>query len=183
MPKAIKGDYNISNDLRTLNKEEMINYEFIDCIGKYNLYRRINIHVNLINNYDYILGYMTSKGFEKVAKIYFNKIENYYEVDTIYVSKNMRGNNIATKLYTYFIQKYDYIILSSNMQRFGARKLWSKLSRKTDLIVDIIDFENNQIIEENVKVYHGDLDEEFDKRVWSYDNDKKHIRLILKDIK
>lgn len=183
MPKAIKGDYNIPNDLKILDIDEMKKYKFIDCIGKYNLYRRINIDINLLNNYDYILGYDTRIGFKKVAKLYFNKIENYYEVDTIYVSKALRGENIATILYTYFAKKFNYTILSSNMQRFGARKLWSKLSRKTDLIVDIIDFENNQIIEENVKVYHGDLDEEFDKRVWSYDNDKKHIRLILKDIK
>ena len=182
MPRAIKGDYNIANDLRTLNVDDMKNYKFVDYVGKYSLYKRINIHVNSINNYHYILGHNNRIGFRKVAKLYFNKIEDYYEVDTIYVSKLLRGENIATNLYTYFSKILDYTILSSNMQRFGARKLWSKLSRDSSLIVNIFDFENKKIIEENVEIYHGDLDEEFDKRVWSYDIEKKHIRLILKDI-
>jgi hypothetical protein len=178
MCQSIKGDYEIPNDLRILDSDEMKNYRFIDCIGKYSLY-------NLQDTHDYILGYATSKGFRKVAKLYLNKIEehctSYNEVDTIYVSKALRGENIATLLYTYLVKTLNYTILSANMQRFGARRLWAKLSRETDLTVDIIDFDNNRIIEEDVEIYHGEKDEEFDNRVWSYSADKKHIRLILRD--
>jgi hypothetical protein len=67
------------------------------------------------------------------------------------------------------------------MQRFGARRLWSKLSKMIDLTVDIIDLENNKVLEKDTAIHHGEKDEEFDKRVWSYEIDKKHIRIILKD--
>jgi hypothetical protein len=76
-----------------------------------------------------------------------------------------------------------FLILGSDMQRFGARRLWSKLSKCEDLNVSILDFNTREIIGSNVRIYHGDLDEEFDERVWSYGVDKKHIRLILKQTK
>lgn len=110
-------------------------------------------------------------------------IKNLYVVDEVGVSKDKRGDGLATKMYTYFIKKQKYNILGSDYQFFGARKLWAKLSRMTDLTVDILDINKNVILEKNTVIHHGDLDEEFDKRVWSYDMSKKHIRLILKDIK
>lgn len=183
MPKAIKGDYNISTDLRTLNQDEMKNYIFIDKIGVFELYNRINTEIKLINNCDYILGYYAlNNRFKKVAKIYFNKIDNYYEVDTIYVSKDFRGSGIASKLYTYFAKNLNYSILSSDMQRFGARRLWSKLSKNPNLTIDVIDFNNKEILENNIIINHGTKDEEFDNRFWSYNNDKRYIRFILKSL-
>ncbi len=178
MAKAIKGDYKIPCGLRQLDTEEMSKYNFIDDFCGYKIYK-----INSLNTpYDYIVGYYSNNVFKKVAKIYFNKIkDNIYEVDTIYVSEDMRSKGLATKLYMYFIKNHNYVILGSDMQRFGARKLWAKLSKVEDLNVDIIDFKNNIIIENGVSIYHGDLDEEFDERVWSYDSDKKHIRLILKN--
>ena len=181
MPKAIKGDYNISTDLRTLDQDEMKNYIFTDKIHTFELYNRINTEIKLINNCDYILGYYAlNNQFKKVAKIYFNKIDNYYEVDTIYVSKDFRGSGIASKLYTYFAKNLNYSILSSDMQRFGARKLWSKLSKNPNLTINAIDFNNKEILENNIIINHGTKDEEFDNRFWSYNNDKKNIRFILK---
>ena len=182
MARAIEGDYNISNGLRELDLEEMTNYKCIDKIDKYNLFKLDKSeHINY--QQDYILGYFKDNKFKKIAKIYFNKIGEFYEVDTIYVSSDMRGNGVASKLYTYFAKELNYKILGSDMQRFGARRLWSKLSKHEDLSVDILDFKSNEIIESSVQVYHGPKDEEFDKRVWSYESDKKHIRLILKNIK
>ena len=68
------------------------------------------------------------------------------------------------------------------MQRFGARRLWSKLSKIEDLTVSIIDFCTDEIIDSNVTIYHGAEDSDFDKRVWSSDSSKRHIRLVLKSI-
>ena len=180
MARAIPGDYKIPVGLRCLSQEEMQKYKFVDTIGNYSLYY-LNVSFNV--NYDYILGYFKDNTFNKVAKIYFNKIDEFYEVDTIYVSSDMRGQEISTKLYAYFVKELNYQILGSDMQRFGARKLWASLSRRSDLTVDIIDVTNDKVLEKDVILHHGDLDEEFDERVWSYDSDKKHIRLILKDIK
>ena len=174
MARAIKGDYDIPRGLRELDSEEIKNYVFVDKIGNYKLY-------NLNSTYDYILGYFKDNIFKKIAKIYFNKIDEFYEVDTIYVSPDMRGNGIASKLYTYFVKELNYKILGSDMQRFGARRLWSKLSKREDLRVHIFDFDNNKILEKDVEIYHGLEDSDFDTRVWSYDSDKKHIRLVLKN--
>ena len=182
MARAIEGDYNISNGLKELDLEEMTNYKCIDKIDKYNLFKLDKSeHINY--QQDYILGYFKDNKFNKVAKIYFNKIDEFYEVDTIYVSPDMRGNGIASKLYTYFAKELNYKILGSDMQRFGARRLWSKLSKCEDLSVDILDVENNKIIDSSVKIHHGLEDSDFDNRVWSYDSDKKNIRLILKNMK
>ncbi len=179
MARAILGDYKIPNGLRGLNPAEMENYQFIDNINGYKLFK-LDKTEDRNHQHDYILGYFENNIFKKIAKIYFNKIDEFYEVDTIYVSQDMRGNGIASKLYTYFVKELNYKILGSDMQRFGARRLWSKLSKRIDLIVDIVDFENNVIIDD-VILNHGEKDEEFDSRVWSYESDKRDIRLILRN--
>ena len=89
MARAIKGDYDIPRGLRELDSEEIKNYVFVDKIDNYKLY-------NLNGAYDYILGYFEDNKFKKIAKIYFDKIDNFYEVDTIYVSPDMTGNYIAS---------------------------------------------------------------------------------------
>ena len=183
MARAIKGDYKIPNGLRELNLEQMENYNFIDNFIGYELFKLDNKPECRNYQQDYILGYYKDDIFKKIAKIYFNKIDEFYEVDTIYVSSDMRGRGIASKLYTYFVKELNYKILGSDMQRFGARRLWSKLSKCEDLSVDILDVENNKIIYSSVKIHHGLEDSDFDTRVWSCESDKKHIRLVLKNIK
>ena len=174
MARAIKGDYDIPRGLRELDSEEIKNYVFVDKIGNYKLY-------NLNSTYDYILCYFEDNKFKKIAKIYFNKIDEFYEVDTIYVSPDMRKREIASKLYIYFVKELNYKILGSDMQRFGARRLWSKLSKREDLRVHIIDFENNKVLVADTEIYHGLEDKDFDSRVWCSGVSKKHIRLILRN--
>lgn len=184
MARAIKGDYVIPAGLRQLSIDEMKEYDFIDYLGNYKIYKKIKSKdMDVYCQHDYIIGYHGTDVFNKVAKIYFNKVKEYYEVDTIYVSKDMRGTGLATKLYTYFATKQNFIILGSDMQRFGARRLWAKLSKIEDLNVYIIDFGTDEIIDSNVTIYHGIEDSDFDKRVWSSDNEKRHIRLLLKKLK
>lgn len=182
MARAIVGDYVIPIGLRCLDQKEMENYTFIDNINDFELFK-LDKSEDRNYQYDYILGYYHDNIFKNIAKIYFNKIDEFYEVDTIYVSPDMRKDGIASELYTYFVKELNYKILGSDMQRVGARRLWSKLSKREDLRVHIIDFDNNKILEKDVEIYHGLEDNEFDSRVWSYDSDKKHIRLILKNIK
>lgn len=175
MATAIKGDYKIPAGLRQLDADEISKYIFVDNFCNYKIY-------NLIESYDYIIGYYENNIFKKVAKIYFNKINDFYEVDTIYVSENSRRDGLATKLYTYFATKHNYVIIGSDMQRFGARRLWSKLSKIEELNASIIDFNTGEIIDSNVTIYHGSEDSDFDSRVWSSDSSKRHIRLVLKSI-
>ena len=103
MARSIKGDYKIPNDLRCLDQKEMTNYNFIDNFIGYELFK-LDKPEDRNYQHDYILGYYQDNIFKKIAKIYFNKIDEFYEVDTIYVSPDMRGNGIASKLYTYFVK-------------------------------------------------------------------------------
>lgn len=98
------------------------------------------------------------------------------------VSDSYQGDGIAALTYSPIVKNQDVVIISDEVQFFGARKLWSRLSKKKDLIVDIIDIDSETYVEKDARIYQGMEDSDFDKRVWSYDFDKKHIRLILKEI-
>jgi hypothetical protein len=103
-------------------------------------------------------------------------------VDGVRVKETKQGYGLATIMYRFLVKNEGFIILGDEIQYFGARKLWSKLSNYVDIIVDIIDISKDVVIETNVKVKHGDLDHQFDERIWDYSCSKKDIRLVLKDI-
>lgn len=73
-------------------------------------------------------------------------------------------------------------IIGDSEQYFGARRLWAKLSKEVDVIVDIYDLKSDSIIEENVILHHGYYNSDFDKRLWSFSKDKHFVGSILKDI-
>ena len=188
---AIQGDWSAKDDLGSkstfmLEKE----WNYIEDIESMKLYKHKSSNAWILGNIKNIDGEDKPR-FGISFRIDFSNQKNIgykfglkklYNVDEVGVSKDKRGFGLATKMYSYFIKKQGYNIIGDEQQFFGARRLWSKLSRITNLVVDIVDIKNEIILEKNAKIYHGDLDEEFDKRVWSYDIDKKDIRLILKDI-
>ncbi len=104
-------------------------------------------------------------------------------VDGVRVAKTKRGNGIATEMYKFLVKHEKYIILGDEMQYFGARRLWAKLSNALDVVVDIVNIDTEEYLEKDVTLAHGSEDWNFDNRVWSYDVDKKDIRLFLKEIK
>ncbi len=112
----------------------------------------------------------------------FGITANLLNVDGVMVSDSYQGYGIAALTYSSIVKNQDVVIISDEVQFFGARKLWSRLSKKKDLIVDIIDIDSETYVEKDARIYQGMEDSDFDKRVWSYDFDKKHIRLILKEI-
>jgi len=111
----------------------------------------------------------------------FNK--SLVNVDGVKVKETSQGYGIATFMYKYLVHKENFIILGDEIQYFGARKLWARLSKSLDVVVDIVDIDKSIFIEKNVTLTHGNYDHEFDERVYDYDDSKKDIRLILKDIK
>lgn len=143
------------------------------------------------NNF-YIIGDFVTKGtetkFEEIFQIQLSKTNipnitgDFYNVDGVKVPDTLKGRGVATAMYKYFIKTLKMNILGDEIQYFGARKLWTKLSNLIDVTVDIIDISTGSFLEKNVVLHHGDDDWDFDNRVWSYDVDKKNIRLILKDI-
>lgn len=102
-------------------------------------------------------------------------------VEAVSVESDSRGYGIAKWMYKWLVA-HGTVILGDLEQYFGARKLWVSLSRDSEVVVDIIDIDKNQVIERDAALHHGDLDVDFDKRVWDYGGDMAHIRLILRDI-
>lgn len=144
------------------------------------------------NTNDYIAGNFVNLDEEEVkfkvvfsielSKRNFMKINNLMNVDRVEVKDSLRGDGIASEMYKFLVKKEKYTILGDEIQYFGARKLWKRLSKNIDVIVDIIDISKDIIIEQNVTLHHGSEDWDFDTRVWDYTNSKKDIRLILRDI-
>ena len=107
-----------------------------------------------------------------------------YNVDEVGVTDALltRRRGIAKTVYKYFVKEQGWEILGDSHQYFGARRLWSRLSKELDVQVDLVDIQKKVIIEENVILHHGRYDEDFDERLWSRGEDKLHIRPILKKI-
>lgn len=113
----------------------------------------------------------------------FMDLHNVWNVDDVRVEELFQGQGIAKSIYLYLVKDLRMILLGDEVQYFGARSLWSRLSKLNNVIVDIIDIIDNSYISKNVEVHQGLEDADFDKRVWSRDEKLAHVRLILKDIR
>lgn len=154
----------IEMELRTL-KDEYIVGRFIEEINEFEIF----LHMKM------------SEDKETASDFKINK--RLMNVDGVKVKETAQGSGIALMTYKSIIKKQNIIILGDEVQYFGARRLWTKLSKEVDVRVDIIDLHSETILEKDVILKHGTDDWDFDKRVWSYDFDKKYIRLLLKEIK
>ena len=140
----------------------------------------------------YILGVLDSEGFETIFHIELKRrkdlesvfhYKNIVNVDGVIVEKNMRGYGIAKFMYKYFVNKMNFSILGDEIQYHKARLTWASLSKMDGVIVDIIDIESDKVLEKDVVLHHGEVDYDFDERIWDYDDIKKNIRLILTKVK
>jgi hypothetical protein len=88
-------------------------------------------------------------------------------------------------MYKYIVNHLGYTIIGDREQYFGARRLWARLSQSLDINVDLVDLSSKKIIDKNVTLHHGKYDEDYDEKLWSFEEDisKEHIRSILTTIK
>lgn len=107
---------------------------------------------------------------------------NLYNVEHVRVKDNLQGSGIARTLYTYLVKKLGYTLLGNEIQYFGARRLWARLSHLEGVAVDVIDISEPKLLYTDTGIYHGTEDADFDLRIWRYEEDKKDIRLILRDV-
>jgi hypothetical protein len=107
--------------------------------------------------------------------------KNISQVKLVHTKPTLRGRKIATIFYKWLVSK-GYSILGDREQYFGARKLWARLSKELDVVVDLVDVTTHEVLEKNVMLHHGNYDHDFDERVYSYTNEKEHIRPILIEI-
>lgn len=104
-------------------------------------------------------------------------------VDGVEVQEDKQGDGLAKSAYRFLVKKEGICLLSDEIQYFGARKLWKRLSNMMDLTVDVIDIKTDEYVAKDVTLHHGEEDWDFDSSIWSYHDENKHIRLLLKDIK
>jgi hypothetical protein len=139
----------------------------------------------------YIVGYWETIDaeyvFTRVAEIKLSDEhicgKNYKAVYLARVAEEYRGLGISTKLYELLVTREKLNLISDVEQYFGARKLWSKLSYDATLTVDIIDTKACLITFHDVKIKHGPHESKWlDERIDSYNDDKSHLRMILKHI-
>lgn len=106
---------------------------------------------------------------------------NLHKVNSIAVKQELRGLGIAKEMYVWLVEQ-KVLILGDREQYFGARRLWATLSKMADVVVDIIDYDAETVIDRDVTLHHGQYDADFDQRVWSYGEDKQQIRLVLRNV-
>lgn len=120
---------------------------------------------------------------QKSIQTSFKLSKPLYSIAGVFTNEDNRGDGIATEVYKTLVTKENIYLLSDSEQYFGARKLWSRLSKLVDLQVDIIDVNKDEIVEKNARINHGKEDWQFNDNIYRYDDSLSHIRLVLKDIK
>jgi hypothetical protein len=113
----------------------------------------------------------------------FSQYGQIHVVTGVITDLDYRGQGIGKALYSYIVNKEKLSLLGDSTQYFGARKLWAAISKDSTIVVDILDIASGQVLEKNVILNHGDLDSQFDPKLWSRDFDKVFIRPIMKSIK
>ena len=195
MSIAGKGDWKPNKDMVEYKSANVVKIKW-KLIDKFTPKNGIALELRTLNN-EYIAGRFVLNGDDEEFEIFLHmnmsedtetssvfKISKILmNVDGVKVKETAQGSGIALMTYKSIIKNQNIIIIGDEVQFFGARRLWSKLSREVDVRVDIIDLYSEKVLEKDVILKHGTDDWDFDKRVWSYDYDKKYIRLILKEIK
>lgn len=108
---------------------------------------------------------------------------NYYniiDIDSIYIETKYRQLGIATELHIWLVKELGFAVMGGGVQYFGYRKMWSRLSKDSNLRVDVIDTKKREVIEVDVNIQQGE-DLDIDKRFYSQfpNKTKEHIRPIL----
>ena len=167
----------------------------IDKLSNYKL-ELYQIKNRKTNQPDYLLGFWTTEdvdtkvGIEtkkvfraiwavQVAKreVLLKQYKNVINIDGVFTTEDIqfRRKGISTFMYQYLVNKLHFTILGDLEQFFGARKLWTGLSKIKSMQVDVIDLSKNTVVIDNAILVHGEKDEEFDKRIWDTEESKSYI--------
>lgn len=189
MSIAAHGDWKgVGSFFSTLSIPVMKNWKQVGSIGDLEIRQLVNG-----DKISYVVGFFTeieSKtrlrviirmelDRDKETESLFKQYKHIYTVTGVITDLEYRGQGFRKALYQHIVNKDKLSLLGDSTQYFGARKLWSSISSQSTIIVDLLDIANGDIIEKNIKLKHGDLDHEFDPRLWSRDIDKVFIRPIM----
>ena len=100
-------------------------------------------------------------------------------VSGVKTPEDLRGSGYGYTLYQALLDD-GYAVMSDRVQFNGARKIYQKFSDSGTVIVDLFDDKEKEFIAKDVKLQHGAEMWEIDDKVWSFDNSKGDIRIILR---
>jgi len=79
------------------------------------------------------------------------------------------------------VENLKFTVLCDELQYFGARRIWTSLSRSESVSVDVVDIDKMKIIKSDIEnLKQGYEDSDFDVEYWSSHYDKSDIRFILR---
>lgn len=178
-----KGDYPYNYESREITKTVIdLKWKLVDTVTiKEITYQIRNLSL------DYVIGSWEGDAFVTYGELSLRneKINGkiYKAVDLVQIKENLHGSGLETVLYKSLVNKEGIELVSDSVQYFGARKLWERLSKETDVTVDILGVSTNMITP-NVVIDKGS-NNFADKRIWHFNKNNqiaKNIRLILRSI-
>lgn len=187
-PEAGFGDMN--DDMVThITQQPVLNLRNYIDRGSFEVLNH-TVHLYQIpNSYKHVFGIIEKEKFHELGNIILTPIanimryNNVYTIDEIEVANDVRGNGLSTKLYSFLVLNLHMVLMCGNIQFFGARKLWSRLSKHPDIAIDVIDMCTQKIIEKNIVLNHGPDNDDFDTKYWGVyrgDTDYKCFRFIMR---
>jgi GNAT superfamily N-acetyltransferase len=100
-------------------------------------------------------------------------------VTGVFTDEQYRGKGIGSRLYTETI-KLGYLVMCDDLQYYGARKIWARLSVSEDFVVDVVDRAEEKMVVAGVELHQGDSDDDFTEDFWSYYHDKTDLLFVLR---
>lgn len=186
------GNFSFSSDIfKTLDVKALKRkYDYVDKINEYSLYREKHDAVFVLceeldnEAFDIIFSIKLTRLNNISNKISRNSelhLKKLYNVDGVALKDvdNMRSSGIASNVYMYLVQELGYSILGDKEQYLGARRLWTKLSKRKDTLVNIVNTATGEILFSDYEIKHGKADDSFDPNVWTTDDSTHHIRTLL----
>ena len=209
MPVAAPGNWNGEYELESISKRVFLNdWNLIHSVrfpripSKYKMYRFRNSAIYIIGSLEEEESPFPMKKeedqiaerFKPIFKIRLSKVNigskmgynKLYRVDGVILESNLHGKDIATTVYRYLVNHMKYNIMSDSDQYYGARVLWSKISKGSDIKIDKIDisYGHEVILQKDIVLKHGSSERDIDESFWSWNKDrsKENIRGVMTKI-
>ena len=155
-------------------------------------YKKYDIEIYKSKSHKYILGVWGLTNDDKEVFIIITEVspikrndlkqlgyKKAIQMKSLETSEDFRDQGFAKLLYKWFISN-GYSIVADMVQFDGTRRLYASLSEHKDIKADIVDVTEHKEIESDTIISQDKFEDwDFDERVWSYDYDKQHIRIVL----
>lgn len=101
---------------------------------------------------------------------------NLLEVAEVVTHYKFQDTEITINMFKYIVNVLAYTLMGDFQKYYGGRKIWDRLSKHLDTQVDIFNIRTKEVILKNVILHQGKYDEDFDKSLLAYQEDKELIQ-------